>query len=259
MRTLSLAAMLSIAPLAAHADEGCIKTAAGDIVCHSNAGALGADADAIMDRRLDAVRQAEPSAKRAPVIVPAAAEAPRPRMAAADVEEDRPAPAPAGSVYGSYGQKVFLRGGYGFADHGAPMEGAIIAAGYGRTIGGADSHLSVEAEALVSRSEETVGAVATEIETAGLFASLRYDAAPSAMVNPFASVGAGAVYQNIEVDDGVVAVSDSGVNFGYTARVGVESNLSGPVSVEAAYRYLGVIDGGAAGVHAAEIGVNYAF
>lgn len=253
--------------------DDCVKAENGSYICNSvarlpspqsgNEQRPGGEAKSVMEKRLDQVRQ---NTESAPVSVPAAL---APDTAPAVGPESAPSLAGKAekaarhpSVYGGYGQKVFLRGGYGFSDYGDGLEkGAVFSAGYSRKVNKAGSGaMSVEAEVIAAIGEdEATPGVDVETRHVALLASLRYDGAPGGAVNPFLSLGVGPAHQAIEVETGALSSKDSKIVLGYTARAGLETTMLEALSLEAAYRYLGFYDDDASAVHAAEIGVNYAF
>lgn len=170
-----------------------------------------------------------------------------------------------GSVYSSYGQKVFVRGGYSFAGHGSngvADTGPVLAVGYGRPINLFGDSISVEGEIVYVRDSETIDILGLPVETTvwGLtaLASLRWQPTDGAIA-PFASFGVGPAYYNAEAVGGGLSVSDGDFFLGYSGRVGAVARLGDQFSVEAAYRYLGAALNGTIGYHTAEVGVNYEF
>lgn len=253
----------------AHAlDEECYKTTSGAYVCKT-AERLEAPGKTLATGELDAVMpaaaveeagsavEADPVLAGGATVRPRAAEPALPRS-------DRQSPAFA-SAYTGFGQAVFLRGGYGFSGDmtgpGDETRGLLVAGGYRRAIEKkSKNQMSVETEVVFLRDVDQPSA-ALETTVTGLtgLVSLRWDASPGAPLNPFASVGAGVARYTYKADDGATVVKVSETGFGYSARAGVEAALGGQMSLEAAYRYLGAVNNIVEGVHAAEVGVNYAF
>jgi len=169
-----------------------------------------------------------------------------------------------GSVYSSYGQKVFVRGGYSFAGHGAGAfseTGPIIAAGYGRPIDLFGDSVSIEGEIVYVSNSDTVDILGIPVQNdlwglTGLV-SLRWQ--PAGNIAPFASLGVGPAYYSTEVTGGGLDASGSDLFLGYSARAGAVASIGDQFSLEAGYRYLGAALNGTIGYHAAEVGVNYEF
>ena len=224
----------AIAPSAsAQQSDDCIENIAGVVVC-------GAQADAVRARmRAEARYAADPDkAKRQ---------------------------ARSGSIYNSFGQSVFLRGGYIFASHGggeadsasAPL-GAIGYRSRGARMG---NHVwSFESEVVYARDSEDIVADITlsGFTLAGLLGA-RWEYATGTPVSPYASVGIGPVYVEATVSDGVIEINDDTLAFGYSGRAGMEVQISNGVSVDLGYRYLGATNQGTAGLHTAEGGLNFNF
>ncbi len=78
-------------------------------------------------------------------------------------------------------------------------------------------------------------------------------------VTPFATVGAGPLNIETEVDDTFLTQSVDELTVGYAATVGVRTPLVGSLSLEGAYRYLGSVRTDVFGLHSVEVGVSYSF
>lgn len=172
-----------------------------------------------------------------------------------------------GSVYDGYGQSVFLRGGYVFIAHGdrTPNNANIpyFAAGYRRSFG-PGSRFSFESEVVYHSDTETavIGLGQADLSTLGIvaLASVRWSGPELGWsTRTFASAGFGPSYYRSAVDDGATRLTDGEVGLGYSFRVGVERPIFDNFSLEAAYRYLNATNDAAVGLHAAELGLNYAF
>ena len=170
-----------------------------------------------------------------------------------------------GSVYSSYGQKVFVRGGYSFAAHGTGSfseTGPLLAVGYGRPINLFGDNISIEGELVYVDNSETIDVLGLPVENSlwGLtaLASLRWQPS-NGTIAPFASFGIGPAYYDIETSGNGFEISESDLFLGYSARVGAVARLGDQFSVEAAYRYLGAALNGTFGYHTAEVGLNYEF
>lgn len=162
-------------------------------------------------------------------------------------------------------EALFVRGGYSFAASGQGLaNGAgapLYAVGY-RTPIREGLPLSFEAEVVFQRDKDPViiglgQEEATRRAISGL-ASLRYDAPKFGPVTPYFSGGFGPVHVKTEIDDGVTPISDSKIELGYGARVGVAMPLTRSASVEAGYRLLGATNDGIK-THSAEIGLSVRF
>lgn len=176
-----------------------------------------------------------------------------------------------GSLYPSWTNGAFVRGGYAFHGHMLGVSGDIsaptAAAGVRHTISRYDrSRFLFETEAVYARDSATV-TDGTDVYEATVWnitglAALRWQYDTRAGVSPFASFGVGPSYWKGRLragtlsDPDLFAVSDGTWAFGYSARVGFEAGLSDRVSFETAYRYLGATNNGSAGIHAAEAGLN---
>lgn len=178
----------------------------------------------------------------------------------------RPASA-TGSIYGGYGGKIFLRGGYTFFGKDArnPNSAGMphFSAGYRRPLF-PGSRFSLEGELLYHKDAEIafIGVGDADVSVTGLvgLASLRWDGDAFAWgMTPFISVGFGPGYYKYKFDDGTTAISDGQVGLSYSGRVGVEKDLLDKITFEAAYRYLNSTTDPGVGQHAAELGVNYSF
>jgi len=271
MRTFSVALAALLASGSAMAAEDCIENAAGQLVC-------GADADAVRARiraeqRLQTPElnvpksptadigygggSSEPTVTGADVIGPTLASAESPGGGYSRSSSR-------GSVYNSYGQAAFVRGGYVFESGGVgDYEAPIFATGYRKTFAERGrSTFSWEGELVFSRDSEDFVLPGGPVELtlwglSGIGAvRWQYGLGP---VNPFASVGIGPGYFHANLDDGVTEISDGDFTFVYTARGGVEFNVSDQFSVETAYRFLGTSQDGTPAYHAAELGLNYNF
>lgn len=223
---------LSTAATAQPGDD-CIENVAGKVVC-------GSAADAVRARiRAEARYAADPDKAR--------------RQARS------------GSVYNSFGQSLFLRGGYIFAAHGggeADSSSAPLAAiGYRSKGARMGNHVwSLETEAVYARdSEDILSTVTLSGFTLGGFLAGRWDYATGSPISPYASAGVGPVYIEATIADAFTEITDSTVVFGYTGRAGMEVQISDSVSLDLGYRYLGVTDDGTAGLHTAEGGLNFNF
>lgn len=277
MKTITLAAAALLSSGAALAQDECIENAAGQIVCGDDAAAVRARIKA--EERLVTPGIDAPAAKPASYInEPEAAvedttssynasPAVGPTYVSAAAEETVPAAprASRGSVYDSYGQSVFLRGGYVFAARGASdYEAPSFAAGYRTTFREAGrSTFSLEGELIYSRDSEDLLVLGLPVEATiwGLSAigAVRWQYALGEHVSPFASVGIGPGYFHASLDDGVTSIEDGDLTFAYTGRTGVAFAVSDQISLETAYRYLGTAQSGTPGYHTAEIGLNYDF
>ena len=241
MTVIAVSAVFSGAALAQTTD--CIENDKGEMVCGVLADALRArqEAETRYQAQIDS-GEVEPG--EAP---------PRPKFP---------------SVYGSFGQAAFLRGGYAFAAHGGgtsgSIDGFVISAGYRRALNRELSNrLSVETEAVYFRDSEEASIIGIPFTTTATsytgIVALRWDGNPAGVVNPYASAGAGPAYYEVEVESLGVSDSDGEVVFGYTGRAGLEVQLAPQVSLEAGYRYLGATRDGTIGFHSGEVGLNYKF
>lgn len=159
----------------------------------------------------------------------------------------------------------FVRGGYTLAASGQSLadgEGAILAsAGYRSRIS-RQWPLSLEAEVVFQRDKDDV-IIGVGLEEAtrraitGLV-SLRYDGFRFGNFTPYFSGGVGPAQVKREIDDGVTPLSDSNIELGYQARVGVSYPLTRKFAVEAGYGLLGATNDDVK-THSAEIGLNYRF
>ena len=276
MRTVTIAAFTFLAAGPALAAEACIENAAGQLVC-------GADADAVRARLAAEERLRTPELR-----VPAAptatasfddsdveptvtgADAIGPTYASAEAETDDGGSSGGGSegrgsVYSSYGETAFLRGGYIFASRGAGDYDALgFSVGYRKAWREhGKSRFGLEGELIYSRDSEDflVLGLPVEVTTWGLagVGALRWSYALSEHLSPFASVGIGPGYFHASIDDGITEISDGDLTFVYTGRAGLEVNVSEQISLETAYRYLGTTQDGTPGYHSAELGLNYNF
>ncbi|NWG71322.1 MAG: porin family protein [Parvularculaceae bacterium] len=272
MRKFSIAAAALLASTgSAIAAEDCIENAAGQLVC-------GADADAVRARiraeeRLQMPELSVPSAPTTNLETDQGSV--EPEVLGADVvgptlaSADRSAKGrgsssfSGGSVYNSYGQAVFVRGGYVFESGVGDYEAPSFAGGYRKTFAERGrSTFSWEGELVFSRDSEDITLLGGPVELTlwGLsgIGAVRWQYGLGA-VNPFASVGIGPGYFHASLDDGVTDVSDGDLTFVYTGRAGVEFNVSDQISLETAYRFLGTSQDGTPGYHSAELGLNYNF
>lgn len=175
-----------------------------------------------------------------------------------------------GSLYPSWTNSVFVRGGYGFHGHlldesvdfSAPM-GAV---GFRHTISRYNrSRFLFEMETVYARDsgEVTDGIDVAELTVWGVtgLASIRWQYDTRAGISPFVSAGIGPSYWKGKLDPtsdpDIFTISDDGWAFGYSGRAGFEAALSDSISFEAAYRYLGATNDGSFGIHAAEAGLNF--
>ena len=270
--------------------EDCIKNAAGRTVCGADAEAVRVrlrfeeqfreegDArpeppaaavtpttvsvmtnDSAVDNSELQTRQIDPAPQPEPVLQAQADAQPqsRGRYNSANVRRG-------GSVYSSYGQKVFVRGGYSFAGHGTGAfseTGPVIAAGYGQPIDLFGDNVSIEGEIVYVSNSDTVDILGIPVENdlwglTGLI-SLRWQ--PPGAIAPYVSAGVGPAYYHAEVSGGGLDASDGDFMLGYSARAGAVASLGDQFSLEAGYRYLGATLSGTVGYHAAEVGLNYEF
>jgi opacity protein-like surface antigen len=162
-------------------------------------------------------------------------------------------------------QSFFVRGGYSFAASGPGLaDGAganSYAVGYQTKIRDG-LPLKFEAEVVYQKDKDPViigvgQEEATRRAITGL-ASLRYDAPRFGPVQPYFSGGFGPVHVKTQIDDGVTPISDSKIELGYGARLGVMFPLTDRFSVDAGYRLLGATNDDIK-THTAEIGLSWRF
>ncbi len=273
MRTLSIAAAaLLVSTGSAIAAEDCIENAAGQLVC-------GADADAVRariraERRVQTPELSVPPSPTAEIGYGGGSS--EPDVVGADVIGPTLASASGGgipgggkassssssrgSVYNSYGEAAFVRGGYVFESGGVgDYEAPIFATGYRKVFAEhGRSTFSWEGELVFSRDSQDVGPVELTLWGLSGIGAVRWQYGLG-QINPFASVGIGPGYFHANLDNGVTEVSDGDLTFVYTARGGVEFNVSDQFSLETAYRFLGTSQDGTPAYHAAELGLNYNF
>ncbi len=271
-----IAAALFALPAGALAQNAdCIENAVGETVCGADAAAVRARMEAEAKIFGGNPRPASPApvlketAAQPDAHAPARAAGPQPAAYAASGQTASRQGFSRGSAYNNYGQSVFLRGGYAFAannydDGEISFGGPILSGGYRRALRRRDfNQLSIEGEIVFARDSEEFDLLGVPVEdTLSVYTGLvglRYDASPAAQLNPFASLAIGPSYLRARSESGGVSVSDGSWAFGYSARAGLEANLSEQVSIEGAYRYLGATEDGTIAIHAAEIGLNYDF
>ncbi len=240
-KSLAAAVVICASPALAQSDD-CIENIAGQMVC-------GSDADAVRARI-----RAEAAAARG--------EDPRKSRGRSR----------SGSVYDTFGQAAFVRGGYVFsadANHGEEVngDGFGVYAGYRAPISkrGFDA-LSLEVELGHQRTPHDK--YLFSIDAYSSMMSLRWDHAFSPQFGYFASAGVGVAYLRAYANDAVLGPFfwEDEFTFGYTGRSGFRANISETFSLEAAYRYagaLGVDFGGPyslrLGSHSAELGLDVRF
>jgi opacity protein-like surface antigen len=270
MRPLLLASAAALAiGGAAHAEDDCIENAAGELVC-------GAEADAVRARISAEERLSSPAApsmkapgrENAQVSKPTYVNdgtEPDPAAESEPLEpqpmEERAPEARRGSVYGSYTEAAFVRGGYIFE---GDAEAPSISTGYRKKFRqNGRSSFALEGELLYLRDTEdgTLLGVPFEATLWGLagLGAVRWQYALGEHVSPFASVGIGPAYFRGKVESGGTTVSDGDFTAAYTGRAGLEISFSEKISLETAYRYLGTTQSGAPAFHSAELGLNYNF
>jgi len=164
-----------------------------------------------------------------------------------------------------FSKSFFVRGGYTLAASGqglADGKGANLYAGGYRSRISQSWPLSLEAEVLFQRDKDTViigvgQEEATRRAITGLV-SLRWDGPKFGSFTPYFSGGVGPAQVKSQIDDGFTPLSDSNIELGYGARLGVSYPLTRKVAVEAGYRLLGATNDDIK-THTAEIGLNYRF
>lgn len=213
-------------------DDNCIENIAGDIVC-------GSDADAVRARLRAEARHAR--------------------------HPDRPIRSHSGSIYDSFGQSLFVRGGYIFAAHGGGVSdqasAPMAAVGYRSPMSKSGPHQwNFETEIVYVRDSEDILSSITVSGWAltGLL-SLRWEYDTGSPINPYVSAGVGPTYAQLKTSNGMTQISDGEWAFGYSGRAGIEAYLSNGFSMEAGYRYLGATSDGTGGLHTGEVGLNYNF
>ena len=235
-------------------DEACILNLEGDVVC-------GDEAEA--ERRRQREKQIEAMNGRAAGTSDKSA-----GSASPSPDRVRRGPRPARSVYGSFGQAAFLRGGYVFASSregvdASPAAG-LFAAGLMKPIKRFGRHvLSAEVEALYFRDADSVEVLGADVTSklwgiTGLF-SARYQFDTGWIVDPFASAGLGPAYYRAALATGGVRTTESSMVLGYGARAGLTAAIGDNLAIEGAYRFFGSTFDGASSIQAAEVGVNLAF
>lgn len=163
-------------------------------------------------------------------------------------------PAATAFVRGGY---IFMAGGNQTPDgSGTPIFGAGYRAYWNHDFG-------YEAEIIYNRDSEVafIGVGNADVAAMGVaaLASARWQAPQLGPVTPFISAGIGPSYNRTSFDDGVTQLSSGSVGLGYSGRAGVEAQLIGRFSVEAAYRYLNATSDAAVAQHSGEVGLNYNF
>lgn len=159
----------------------------------------------------------------------------------------------------------FIRGGYTLAASGAGLadgKGALIYSGGYRSRISREWPLSLEAEVIFQRDKDDViigvgQEEATRRAISGII-SLRYDGFRFGDFTPYVSGGFGPSQVKTQIDDGFTPLSDSNIELGYQARVGVSYPLTRRFAVEAGYRLLGATNDDIK-THSGEIGLNYRF
>ncbi len=162
-------------------------------------------------------------------------------------------------------QALFVRGGYSFAASGGGLaNGAgapLYSAGYRARISDR-LPISFEGEVVFQRDKDPVfigigQEEATRRAISGLV-SLRYDGPKFGPVRPYVSGGVGPAHVKVQIDNGVTPLSDSNIELGYGARVGVAMPVNDAWAIEAGYRLLGATNDDVK-THSAEIGISYRF
>ncbi len=162
-------------------------------------------------------------------------------------------------------QALFVRSGYTLAASGGGLadgKGALLySAGYRARIS-RKIPLSFEGEVVFQRDSDPViigvgQEQATRRAISGLV-SLRYDGPKFGPVTPYFTGSVGPVHVRTEIDDGFTPLSDSNIELGYGARVGVAMPVHRNWSVEAGYRLLGATNDDIK-THTAELGLSYRF
>lgn len=268
------AAILPVACVSAYAQEKCDPGAAA---CDT---IRDADADSLLGERFEVVvleDPATPSQKRSARTASAsdAGRAPNlKRTASNEAAPRRRAAAPGSakrdgerSIYGDFSNAAFIRGGVLFAAHQNdetldPL-GQSATLGYRRRIARRGRGVVwVGPELVYFRDTEDFDVVGVEVErtfsgVGGLLTfGYGYDLG---LVRPFASVGAGPLNIETEVDDTFVTRTDDELTVGYAGVVGVQTRLLDSLSLEAGYRYLGSVRTDVIGLHSVEVGVSYSF
>lgn len=159
----------------------------------------------------------------------------------------------------------FVRGGYTLAASGGGLadgKGANLYSGGYRSRISRSWPLSLEAEVIFQRDKDDViigvgQEEATRRAITGLV-SLRYDGFRFGKFTPYFSGGVGPAQVKSQIDDGFTPISDSNIELGYQARVGLSYPLTRKFGVEAGYRLLGATNDDIK-THSAEIGLNYRF
>jgi opacity protein-like surface antigen len=162
-------------------------------------------------------------------------------------------------------KSFFVRGGYTLAASGqglADGKGANLYAGGYRSRISQSWPLSLEAEVVLQRDKDDViigvgQEEATRRAITGLV-SLRWDGPKFGGFTPYFSGGFGPAHVKTQIDDGFTPLSDSSIELGYGARVGVAYPLTRKIAVEAGYRLLGATNDDIV-THSVEIGLNYRF
>ncbi len=165
----------------------------------------------------------------------------------------------------NFTKSFFVRGGYTLAASGqglADGKGAILYSGGYRSRISQKWPLSLEAEVAFQRDKDIViigvgQEEATRRAITGLV-SLRWDGPKFGNFTPYFSGGVGPAQVKTQIDDGFTPLSDSNIELGYGARVGLSYPLTRKFAVEAGYRLLGATNDDIK-THSAEIGLNYRF
>jgi opacity protein-like surface antigen len=162
-------------------------------------------------------------------------------------------------------EAFFIRGGYSFAASGQGLANGAGANSYSvgyQTKIRDGLPLKFEAELVYQKDKDPViiglGQEEATRRAITALASLRYDAPRFGPVQPYFSGGFGPVHVKTQIDDGVTPISDSKIELGYGARLGVMFPLSDRFSVDAGYRLLGATNDDIK-THTAEIGLAWRF
>lgn len=159
----------------------------------------------------------------------------------------------------------FVRGGYTLFASGqglADGKGALLFSGGYRSRISREWPLSLEAEVALQRDKDNViigvgQEEATRRAISGIV-SLRYDGPKFGSFTPYFSGGVGPAHVKTQIDDGFTPISESNIELGYQARVGLSYPLTKKFAIEAGYRLLGATNDDIK-THTAEIGLNYRF
>ncbi len=181
--------------------------------------------------------------------------------------EQMPSQNRSGSVYGSFGQAAYVRGGALFAGHVTDDTfdtfGHSLTAGYRKPfkVNGRFAW-SIQPEIAYFKDASRIDVAGFPVEStfwglAGLISMhWAYDLD---FVVPFASVGVGPLLLETDVSDGISAFEDNTIAVGYSGVAGFQTPITDVIAIEAAYRYLGATRAEVFGFHTAEIGVSYRF